>query len=50
MKLPDVNSKLWMDAYLAALAIRLEGALATFDSAFLQFEPYGLRLEIPAVS
>ncbi len=44
------SPKLWMDAYLAALAIRLEGVLVTFDSAFMQFEPYGLRLEIPAVS
>lgn len=44
------SPKLWMDAYLAALAIRLEGVLVTFDSAFLQFESRGLRLEIPAAS
>jgi toxin-antitoxin system PIN domain toxin len=42
-----VSPKLWLDAYLAAFAIRSDCTLVTFDRAFQQFD--GLKLEILAV-
>jgi predicted nucleic acid-binding protein len=39
---PMASPKLWMDAYLAAMAIAGDHELVTFDQAFRQFP--GLRL------
>ena len=38
------SPKLWMDAYLAAFAVRSNCSLVTFDTAFQQFQ--GLQLEV----
>ena len=40
------SPKLWMDAYLAAFAIKNEATLVTFDQGFRTFEPAGLRLQL----
>ena len=41
----SASPKLWMDAYLAALAVKSGCALVTFDRGFRQFESAGLRLK-----
>ena len=41
---PAPSPKLWMDAYLAALAIRAQIPLATFDVGFRRFTAAGLDL------
>jgi len=40
------SPKVWMDAYLAAFAIAGDLTIITFDSAFKQFVPSGLKLEL----
>ncbi|MCX6937573.1 MAG: hypothetical protein NTU80_06690 [Verrucomicrobia bacterium] len=40
------SPKLWMDAYLAAFALRQNTPLITLDQAFHQFEPQGLLLTL----
>ena len=42
--IPSASPKVWMDAYLAAYAIRAGIPLATLDSDFRQFESAGLSL------
>ena len=44
--LPSSSPKVWMDAYLAAFAIRLEVELVTLDRDFANFEQGRLRLKI----
>ena len=44
--LPSASPKVWMDAYLAAFAIRHEAELVTFDRDFARFEKDGLRLKV----
>lgn len=44
----SASPKLWMDAYLAALAISRDCTLVTFDKGFRQFESAGLRLKLLA--
>lgn len=44
--IPSASPKVWMDAYLAALAIRSRLPLATLDTDFQQFQPAGLELFI----
>lgn len=49
LKLSDssfASPKVWMDAYLAALAISANLRLVTFDKDFLQFQPLGLNLHL----
>lgn len=41
----SASPKQWMDAYLAALAIKSGCALVTFDQGFRHFESEGLRLK-----
>ena len=41
----SASPKLWMDAYLAAMAIKSGCVLVTFDGGFRQFEPHQLRLK-----
>lgn len=36
----------WMDAYLAAMALTLEIELVTFDQGFAQYQPSGLLLTL----
>jgi predicted nucleic acid-binding protein len=60
MKLPDVNlsktlalrdtasPKLWMDAWLAALAMGANLQLVTFDRGFTQFDGLNLLLLDPS--
>jgi uncharacterized protein len=43
---PSPSPKVWMDAYLAAFAIRAGLPLATFDTDFRGFEAEGLRLNL----
>ena len=43
---PVASPKLWMDAYLAALAISANLRFVTLDQAFRQFEPHGLDLHL----
>ncbi len=43
---PTSSPKLWMDAYLAAFAITGNLRFVTFDAAFRQFQPHGLRLHL----
>lgn len=47
-KRETASPKLWMDAYLAALAVTQNLELITLDRAFRQFEPHGLRLQLLA--
>ncbi len=42
--IPSSSPKAWMDAYLAAFAIRAKLPFATFDADFQRFEPGGLSL------
>lgn len=42
--IPSASPKVWMDAYLAALAIRAELPFATLDADFRRFESAGLQL------
>ena len=44
----SASPKLWMDAYLAALAIARDCTVVTFDKGFRQFESSGLRLKLLA--
>ena len=44
--LPSASPKVWMDAYLAAFAIRQEAELVTLDRDFFTFEKEGLRLRV----
>lgn len=44
--LPSTSPKVWMDAYLAAFAIRSETAFVTLDRDFLRFESEGLELKL----
>ena len=44
--LPTASPKVWMDAYLAAFAIRHEAAFVTFDQDFRAFEKEGLKLRL----
>jgi toxin-antitoxin system PIN domain toxin len=42
--IPSASPKVWMDAYLAAIAIRAGLRFATLDADFRRFEPAGLDL------
>ncbi|TVP79642.1 MAG: PIN domain-containing protein [Puniceicoccaceae bacterium] len=42
--IPSASPKVWMDAYLAAFAIRANQPYATLDSDFRRFETNGLQL------
>ena len=44
--IPSASSQLWMDAYLAAFAIRHEVELVTLDRDFKNFVKYGLKLKL----
>lgn len=44
--IPSASPKVWMDAYLAAFAIRAGISFATLDSDFRQFEAAGLDLRL----
>lgn len=44
--LPTASPKVWMDAYLAAFAIRAGLPLATLDHDFRRFEVNGLQLRL----
>lgn len=44
--IPSASPKAWMDAYLAAFAIRAGIALATLDTDFRRFEACGLSLRL----
>ena len=43
---PQAAPNLWMDAYLAAVAIAVGAQLVTFDRGFRMFEPRGLNLQL----
>lgn len=43
---PSASPKVWMDAYLAAFAIRSGHPIATFDADFRRFEAAGLQLRL----
>lgn len=42
--IPSASPKVWMDAYLAAFAIRADFPFATLDADFRRFEAAGLQL------
>lgn len=42
----SASPKVWMDAYLAAFAIRADLPLATLDADFRRFEAVGLQLRL----
>jgi len=42
--IPSASPKVWMDAYLAAFAIRAGLPFATLDADFLRFQAAGLQL------
>jgi toxin-antitoxin system PIN domain toxin len=44
--LPSASPKVWMDAYLAAFAIRHEAEFVTLDRDFRNFEKEGLKLRL----
>lgn len=44
--IPSASPKLWMDAYLAAFAIRADLPFATLDADFRRFEASGLGLHL----
>ena len=44
--LNSASPKVWMDAYLAAFAIRQQVELVTLDRDFRRFEAMGLRLDL----
>jgi uncharacterized protein len=45
-KLPSASPKVWMDAYLAAFAIRHGTEFVTLDHDFQNFEKDGLKLRL----
>jgi toxin-antitoxin system PIN domain toxin len=45
-EIPSASPKIWMDAYLAAIAIRADLPLATLDTDFQRFEPHGLSMHL----
>lgn len=45
-RLPSASPKVWMDAYLAAFAIRHETEFVTLDRDFQNFEKDGLKLRL----
>ena len=45
-RLDSASPKVWMDAYLAAFAIRQGAELVTFDHDFHNFESKGLKLKL----
>ena len=47
--LPTASPKVWMDAYLAAFAIRHEAEFVTLDRDFRNFEKDGLKLRLLSV-
>ncbi|MFN0162189.1 MAG: TA system VapC family ribonuclease toxin [Burkholderiales bacterium] len=42
----DASPKVWMDAYLAAFAVRAGLSLVTFDGGFRNFAAAGLEVEL----
>jgi toxin-antitoxin system PIN domain toxin len=44
--IPSASPKVWMDAYLAAFAIRAALPFATLDTDFRRFESSGLQLHL----
>lgn len=44
--IPSASAKVWMDAYLAAFAIRSGHPFATLDADFRRFEDAGLQLNL----
>lgn len=44
--IPSASPKVWMDAYLAAFAIRAGLPFATLDTDFRRFETAGLQLHL----
>lgn len=44
--IPSASPKLWMDAYLAAFAIRHDVEFVTLDRDFKNFEKDGLKLQL----
>jgi len=44
--IPSASPKVWMDAYLAAFAIRADLPFATLDADFRRFEASGLDLHL----
>lgn len=46
--LDSTSPKVWMDAYLAAFAIRHDAALLTLDRDFLNFKERGLKVTVLA--
>lgn len=44
--IPSASPKVWMDAYLAAFAIRASLSFATLDADFRRFEAAGLQLQL----
>ena len=44
--IPSASPKVWMDAYLAAFAIRHAVEFVTLDSDFKNFEKDGLKLQL----
>lgn len=44
--LPSASPKVWMDAYLAALAILHQAEFHTFDQDFRNYEKCGLKLQL----
>ena len=46
--LPSASPKVWMDAYLAAFAIRHDTEFVTLDRDFMGFEKSSLRLRLLA--
>jgi toxin-antitoxin system PIN domain toxin len=46
--IPTTSPKIWMDAYLAAFAIRSDLTFVTLDHGFRSYESAGLRLRLLA--
>ena len=46
--IPSASPKVWMDAYLAAFAIRHDVEFVTLDRDFKKFEKDGLKLQLLA--
>ncbi len=45
---PQPSPNVWMDAYLAALAITLDAEMVTFDQGFKSYTRHGLKLVLLA--
>ncbi len=45
-KAPVASPNVWMDAYLAAIAITVGAEMVTFDRGFNKFESHGLDLRL----